>query len=1289
MLTGLINGLGVSVGSLEDFDPPSPENPSGFWEHIEVRKANESLLASVGCEWDKVVGWQGEEIEQSVFEYFEQSARTIIKKIDDQAPWVIKDPRLCLTAKYWASLLRAPRFVWIVRDPLEVAISLRQRNDFPIDVGLALWEVYNQSVVDFLGRNSQIHLVDYVDVIESPEEELTKLREWLQEQDKEHKINATERLQEFIDPSLYRSKFKSELEVELGARSHPSLNLYEAIRTGKVESAIGRETSKESLDSLVRHEQVQKQVLYKIGRQLEYPKNNAFGPDRDLRFQFELEKNSLRSVRRKNRNLKLAVEQTEELLLSICESFTLMIQSPVDVNVTALNKISNPIQDELKVHSSLKSRAQSAAHAVQKGIHSLQTGLASSQAEIAAMKQAESQLSDSLQELLISSESMVTREATELDLNKLLKSSSETRGKNLQGRSDIASTVEELEDSSLLLSECLDSLREQRDKALSEICDNRQRVKLVELDLNAAKERTTRLSQNLLALEAQHEGFKSQISSLLESERSHIAKKDVLVSKVKAQAQALNQIAEAFSALTHSWRWRLGNIAVDVVDRLRFKSRVELASDYIQNVLSQVLSESVSAVTLIESGHDLKDTCPNLNLSVKGWKSASLVISGLYPKQYNQWEIENEAANNRFPELERSWQASRPQVMIGTLCSGENEFDSCKSAVNRQSYRQIEHHIIQGLPNKEAHDRLYKDFLKSECDFLVKIDADMVIVDESFIERVVNILVARPEIGILQMAILDYYSGGEIQGVNAYSKRMQWDHNKQNALFTDSTQTPSNQRLVVWGTFMRSVIHSPNPHLFQAFHFGVHRALKVLHGLTTDSHDRAAEQMAYLERTYQHYEIRRTSNLLVACLGAEFAFRGKFTVNDIDYTSNRLIEFFNIVNAKPVTELELELNRLRREPVSEHKGLELLRRERHRISKRKKLQRLLMVLPHFKIFGGVNRFFEIARQAKEQGIEVYVAALSVSTDQMDRVSRDFPGVQTCSIEQAMEAQWDCVLCGDFSSTLMTILPLFDSELTAVYLLNGWQHRHLNNVQIDLANPDLVIANSSYAASQYPEWAPALIPGAIDLTVFSSENPAIKLPNHPLRVCIPGGRDKPRKRFKDALEACKILHNKGFQLEVHVLDAQQYEVKAGFPTAVHSKLNRAQVAELLRTMHVLVCPEEDAGWNNPAAEGMACGVPVVCTQAGTTDFAFDEETALVVPPRNPKKIADAVERLILDHDLSKRLAAAGQQAIQPFTWAALTRKLIDVLESCRFDPAGRAARNLRARKNIVRMIERTK
>lgn len=1222
MLTGLINGLGVSVGDLEDFDPPSPENPSGFWEHIEVRKANESLLASFGCEWDKVVGWRGEEIEQSVFEYFEQSARTIIKRIDDQAPWVIKDPRLCLTAKYWASLLRAPRFVWIVRDPLEVAISLRQRNDFPIDVGLALWEVYNQSVVDFLGRNNQIHLVDYVDVIESPEEELTKLREWLQEQDKEHKINATERLQEFIDPSLYRSKFKSDLEVELGARSHPSLDLYEAIRTGKVESAIGRETSEESLESLVRHEQVQKQVLYKVGRQHEYPKNIAFGPDRDLRLQFFLEKSKLRKVKRKNQKLKLAVEQTEELLLSICESFTLMIQSPKDVNVTALNKISNPVQDNLNVHSSIKSQAQSATHKVQKGIRSLQGELASSHAEIAAMKQAESQLSDRLQELLISSESMVTREATEL----------------------------------------------------------------VELD---PKERATRLSQNLLALEAQHQGFKSQISSLLESERSHIATKDVLVSKVEAQAQALNQIAEAFSALTHSWRWRLGNIAVDVVDRLRFKSRVELASDYIQNVLSQVLSESVPAVTVIESGHDLKDTCPNLNLSVKGWKSASLVISGLYPKQYNQWEIENEAANNRFPELERSWQASRPQVMIGTLCSGENEFDSCKSAVNRQSYRQIEHHIIQGLPNKEAHDRLYRDFLKSECDFLVKIDADMVIVDESFIERVVDILVARPEIGILQMAILDYYSGGEIQGVNAYSKRMQWDHNKQNALFTDSTQTPSNQRLVVWGTFMRSVIHSPNPHLFQAFHFGVHRALKVLHGLTTDSHDRAAEQMAYLERTYQHYEIRRTSNLLVACLGAEFAFRGKFTVNDIDYTSNRLIEFFNIVNAKPVTELELELNRLRREPVSENKGLELLRRERHLISKRKKLQRLLMVLPHFKIFGGVNRFFEIARQAKEQGIEVCVAALSVSTDQMDRVSRDFPGVQTCSIEQAMEAQWDCVLCGDFSSTLMTILPWFDSELTAVYLLNGWQHRHLNNVQIDLAKPDLVIANSSYAASQYPEWAPALIPGAIDLTVFSSENPAIRLPNHPLRVCIPGGRDKPRKRFKDALEACKTLHNKGFQLEVHVLDAQQYEVKAGFPTTVHSKLNRAQVAELLRTMHVLVCPEEDAGWNNPAAEGMACGIPVVCTQAGTTDFAFDEETALVVPPRNPKKIADAVERLILDHDLSKRLAAAGQQAIQPFTWAALTRKLIDVLESCRFDPAGRAARNLRARKNIVRMIERTK
>ena len=52
----------------------------------------------------------------------------------------------------------------------------------------------------------------------------------------------------------------------------------------------------------------------------------------------------------------------------------------------------------------------------------------------------------------------------------------------------------------------------------------------------------------------------------------------------------------------------------------------------------------------------------------------------------------------------------------------------------------------------------------------------------------------------------------------------------------------------------------------------------------------------------------------------------------------------------------------------------------------------------------------------------------------------------------------------------------------------------------------------------------------------------------------------------------------------------------------------------------------AGWSNPTAEAMACGVPVACTEAGTTDFAIDGETALVVGVGDHIALANAAERL---------------------------------------------------------------
>jgi len=86
-----------------------------------------------------------------------------------------------------------------------------------------------------------------------------------------------------------------------------------------------------------------------------------------------------------------------------------------------------------------------------------------------------------------------------------------------------------------------------------------------------------------------------------------------------------------------------------------------------------------------------------------------------------------------------------------------------------------------------------------------------------------------------------------------------------------------------------------------------------------------------------------------------------------------------------------------------------------------------------------------------------------------------------------------------------------------------------------------------------------------------------------------------------------------------------------------------------------------GWNNPVAEAMACGTPVVCTDIGAVgDFAFHDETALLVPVDDPPSLAGAIGRMIEDPGLRERLKTNALKQIAKFDWDDAARRLQDLL-----------------------------
>jgi glycosyltransferase involved in cell wall biosynthesis len=62
--------------------------------------------------------------------------------------------------------------------------------------------------------------------------------------------------------------------------------------------------------------------------------------------------------------------------------------------------------------------------------------------------------------------------------------------------------------------------------------------------------------------------------------------------------------------------------------------------------------------------------------------------------------------------------------------------------------------------------------------------------------------------------------------------------------------------------------------------------------------------------------------------------------------------------------------------------------------------------------------------------------------------------------------------------------------------------------------------------------------------------------------------------------------------------------------------------------------------------MAAGKPVVATRVGgVPEVVVDGVTGLLVPPRNPEALADAILRLLRDPELRHRMGQAGQERVR--------------------------------------------
>lgn len=227
---------------------------------------------------------------------------------------------------------------------------------------------------------------------------------------------------------------------------------------------------------------------------------------------------------------------------------------------------------------------------------------------------------------------------------------------------------------------------------------------------------------------------------------------------------------------------------------------------------------------------------------------------------------------------------------------------------------------------------------------------------------------------------------------------------------------------------------------------------------------------------------------------------------------------------------------------------------------------------------------------------------------------------------------------------------------------------------------LAFGVSRYNASELADWGfpePGVLPIDIDLARYrqpvdtgllarlvaaKQDGPGIVFP----------GRLAPNKAQHDLLRAYRVvvedhpsarLWCPGFPWSAAYVGAlSKYRAALGIPRGVFpGPATQAQLLAYYRAADVYLCLSDHEGFNVPAIEAMAMGVPVIAYAAAALPETVGDG-GLLLDTKDPFVVAAAVSRVFDDAELRARMVAAGHARIAAMDFEAAGERFLDAVAS---------------------------
>ncbi len=158
--------------------PADAHNEGGYWEHVKFLALNEAILHEVGAAWDSPPPPTADWTRVSGLPRLRGRAEVLLDEFSAREPWAWKDPRTSLTLPFWRVLCPDLKVIICIRNPFEVAVSLRRRGGASYAFGIRLWLLYNRQLLDLFDPSRAV-VMHYASVLFNPQREARRIADFL------------------------------------------------------------------------------------------------------------------------------------------------------------------------------------------------------------------------------------------------------------------------------------------------------------------------------------------------------------------------------------------------------------------------------------------------------------------------------------------------------------------------------------------------------------------------------------------------------------------------------------------------------------------------------------------------------------------------------------------------------------------------------------------------------------------------------------------------------------------------------------------------------------------------------------------------------------------------------------------------------------------------------------------------------------------------------------------------------------------------------------------------------